>query len=61
MVKIKYKYKSAYNKQFYKVGTFKSFLSFKIFFKNKFEKYGFVLVGFEQFDVPQLDLFKNNN
>jgi hypothetical protein len=61
MIKLKYKYKSSYNKQFYKEGEFKSILSFKIFFKNKYEKYGYFLIGFEEIERPQLDLFKNFN
>jgi hypothetical protein len=61
MLKLKYKYKSAYNKQYHKVGEFKSILSFKIYFKNKYEKYGYILIGFEEIQRPQLDLFKNFN
>lgn len=60
MIKIKYWYShQVVKKTHYKTGNFKSFIGFKMFFKNKFEKKGYNLQGFEQVCSSQLELFKN--
>lgn len=65
MIKIKYWYFLKVPNRMpireYKKGTFKSFYAFKMFFKNTFEKKGYVLEGYEQYFDNQLDLFKNFN